>query len=56
MLDSLSAFLTWHQQYQALFKRRISRVANLMLMRKIYGYCSFALDSAQVKCDISLGA
>ena len=37
------------------FKRRILRVPNLMQMRKIYCFRSFALDSAHVKCDVYNG-
>ena len=35
---------------QARFKNRISHVTKLMLIRKIYCFSSFALDSAQKKC------
>ena len=34
------------------FKRRILHVPNLMQMRKIYCFRSFALDSAHVNCDV----
>ena len=37
---------------KARFKRRILHVLNLMQMRKIYCFRSFALDSAHVKCDV----
>ena len=35
---------------KARFKHRILHVPNLMQMRKIYCFRSFALDSAHVKC------
>ena len=34
------------------FKRRNLHVPNLMQTRKIYCFRSFALDSAQAKCDV----
>ena len=37
---------------KARFKRRTSHVPNLMQMRKIYCFPSFALDSAHVKFDV----
>ena len=37
---------------KARFKRRVLDVPNLMQMRKIYCFRSFALDSAHVKCDV----
>ena len=40
---------------KARFKRRILHVPNLMEMRKIYCFRSFALDSAHVKFDVYNG-
>ena len=37
---------------EARFKRRTLHVPNLMQMRKIYCFRSFALDSAHVKFDV----
>ena len=37
---------------KAQFKRRTLHVPNLMQMRKIYCFRSFALDSAHVKFDV----
>ena len=39
-------------EYEVRFKRRILHVPNRMQMVKIYCFCSFALDSARVKCDV----
>ena len=38
--------------YKARFKRRTSHVPNLIQMRKIYCFRSFALDLAHVKFDV----
>ena len=40
-----------NHQTKARFKRRTLHVPNLMQMRKIYCFRSFALDSAYVKFD-----
>ena len=40
------------QDTKVQFKRRTLHVPNLMQMRKIYCFRSFALDSAHVKFDV----
>ena len=44
--------LNCNLENKARFKRRILHVPNLMQMRKIYCFRSFALDSVHVKCDV----
>ena len=62
--EPIKIFLLSHTKYelievelltgysQARFKRRTLHVPNLMQMRKIYCFRSFALDSAHVKFDV----
>ena len=44
-----------NEVYKARFKRRTLHVPNLMQMRKIYCFRSFALDSAHEKFDVWTG-
>ena len=41
--------------FKARFKRHILQLSNLMQMKKIYCFRSFALDSAHLKCDVKNG-
>ena len=47
--------LCYSETSKARFKRRTLHVPNLMQMRKIYCFRSFALDSAHEKFDVRTG-